>query len=120
MNDSAQIYIYSRCSTCRKALNWLKEHQIEYHQIDIIQSPPSKEIMKTAISQLGDIKKLINTNGISYSEKGAAFFKTISDSEILDALYSDGKLIKRPFFVSKKGDILVGFKPDLWSQTLLN
>ena len=120
MTESAKIYCYTRCSTCRKALKWLQEHQIEHEVIDIVENPPSKKLLSMAISQIGEIKKLVNTSGLSYRSIGASAFKLLSNDQILCKLASDGKLIKRPFFISKTGDFLLGFKPDYWSQILLN
>ncbi|RPF98388.1 MAG: arsenate reductase family protein, partial [Prochlorococcus sp. TMED223] len=42
-----------------------------------------------------------------------------SDDEALDALASDGKLIKRPFLITENGSVLVGFKPEVWAEALL-
>jgi arsenate reductase len=49
---------------------------------------------------------------------GAASVKALTDDEALEALASDGKLIKRPFVVVDSSTFLIGFKPDLWESTL--
>ena len=110
MNSHVLVYSYSRCTTCRKALKWLEDNNIDYKMVDIVQSPPSKDILKDAIEQLGDRKKLFNTNGISYRNLGAEVVRAMTDSEALEALASDGKLIKRPLLINKNGRILAGFK----------
>ena len=43
----------------------------------------------------------------------------MSDAEALDALAADGRLIKRPFVVCGDGAVLVGFKPQEWTDRLL-
>ena len=88
-----------------KALKWLNDHQIAFKLIDIALSPPKKEILIDAISQLGDRKKIFNTSGLSYRKLGASFVKAMSDSEAIAALAADGKLIKRPFLITSKGEI---------------
>ena len=118
MTSEIRVYSYSSCTTCKKALKWLNEHKIAFKLIDIALSPPKKEILIDAISQLGDRKKIFNTSGLSYRKLGASFVKAMSDSEAIAALAADGKLIKRPFLITSKGEILVGFKPDIWSETL--
>ena len=45
--------------------------------------------------------------------------KAMSDDEALDALASDGKLIKRPFLITENGSVLLGFKPEVWAEALL-
>ncbi len=115
----ARIFSYSRCATCRKALAWLDANSISYELFDIIETPPSTDLLLKALKQLGDRKMLFNTSGISYRAIGAAKVKAMTNEQALKALVEDGKLIKRPFFVSPGGDILVGFKPDLWVDLLL-
>ena len=119
MTSNVRIYSYSSCTTCKKALKWLNENKIEYELIDIVLCPPSKEILIDAISQLGERKKIFNTSGVSYRSLGSEVVKAMSDSEALEALAVDGKLIKRPFLITETGKILVGFKPELWSDILL-
>ena len=119
MTSNVRIYSYSSCTTCKKALKWLSENKIEYELIDIALCPPSKEILIDAISQLGERKKIFNTSGLSYRSLGSDVVKAMSDSEALEALAVDGKLIKRPFLITETGKILVGFKPELWSDILL-
>ncbi len=117
--NSVCIYSYSRCSTCRRALKWLETNQISFEILDIIEEPPSKELLSQAIIQLGQRKLLFNTSGASYRALGAGVVKGMTDQEALAALASDGKLIKRPFLVSPDQTILVGFNQDIWSKILL-
>ena len=46
-----QVYSYSRCSTCRKALSWLKENDIDHVVIDITADPPSRSLLAAAMEQ---------------------------------------------------------------------
>lgn len=106
-----RVYQYSKCGTCRKATKWLQQAQIDFDSIDIVTAPPSKRQLKEVLTLSGlPLKKLFNTSGQSYRQGG---FKeklaSMSESEALDALAQDGKLIKRPIVLGK--DIaLVGFK----------
>ena len=119
MTSKIQIYSYASCSTCRKALKWLSEKKISYALIDIVESPPGKEILRNALDQLGNRKFLFNTSGVSYRALGAEVVKSMSDEDALEALASDGKLIKRPFVISNTGKILVGFKQEAWDESLI-
>ncbi len=119
MTPKVRIYSYSSCTTCKKALKWLVENQINYEVIDIASCPPKKEILIDAIKQLDERKKIFNTSGLSYRSIGAKVISAMSDSEAIEALSADGKLIKRPLLITAKGKILVGFKPEFWSEILL-
>ncbi len=115
-----KIYSYSRCSTCRKALAWLKNKNINYSLIDIIEYPPLKNKLLEAIKQLGDRKYILNTNGKSYRSIGAANIKAMSDNEVVTLLAKDGKLIKRPFVINNDGRIIVGFNETYWEEFFIS
>ena len=112
------VFSYSRCSTCRKALAWLADQDIAYQLHDIISDPPSRLQLSEAVRFFGDRKPLFNTSGKSYRALGAAAVKAMTEDEALDALAADGRLIKRPFLQRSNGDVLVGFKADLWAEQL--
>ncbi len=116
MTQILKIYSYSKCGTCRKALKWLEEQKIEYQLIDIIESPPSKEIILKAVEKLGGVKPLLNTSGKSYRAIGASSIKKLSQNNIIQLLISDPKLLKRPFLINNEGNILVGFKQKDWEE----
>lgn len=105
-----RVYQYAKCGTCRKALDFLDANGVEYESIDIVSKPPTKKELKNALSPGGvPLKKLFNTSGQSYREgKFGERLSTLSESEALDALAADGKLIKRPFIVGEDF-VLVGF-----------
>ena len=121
MAEPLQVYSYSRCSTCRKALAWLTDQGLAHEVHDIVDHPPSRDELVTAHAFLGDRKLLFNTSGQSYRALGSSVVKAMSDAEALDALSKDGKLdqatvcLKRP-----DGSFLVGFKPEVWASALQN
>ena len=120
MSESLQIYSYSRCSTCRKALVWLSERNIAHSVVDITTDPPSRDLLIRAVEHFGTRQTLFNTSGQSYRALGSATVKAMSDQEALDALSADGKLIKRPFVELPDGRFLVGFKPEIWFDHLID
>ncbi len=119
MKSKVLVYSYASCSTCRKALKWLRENNIEYDIEDIVKHPPDKKILRYAMDQVDERKKLFNTNGLSYRQIGAAVVKSMNDEEALEALSLDGKLIKRPFLVKDEQEILLGFNIKVWTDNLL-
>ncbi|MCR4610947.1 MAG: arsenate reductase family protein, partial [Lachnospiraceae bacterium] len=40
------VYCYSRCSTCKKALKWLDDNNIEYKLIDIKEDNPDEKTLR--------------------------------------------------------------------------
>jgi arsenate reductase len=115
-----RVYAYAGCSTCRKALAWLRDRGISFEVIDITTTPPSAEQLRQALDQLGGRSRLFNTSGKSYRELGAATVKAMDDDQAVAALAADGRLIRRPFLVSATGAILTGFTPGEWEASLVS
>lgn len=115
---TTRIYSYGPCGTCRKALAWLQQQQISAELIDISQTPPSRELLTAALSQLGSRSCLFNTSGQSYRSLGAELVRSMDDAAALDALANDGKLIKRPLLITAEGRITTGFRVEEWLELL--
>ncbi|WP_227397174.1 arsenate reductase family protein [Jeotgalibacillus aurantiacus] len=105
------FYTYPKCGTCRKAKKWLDENEVNYSEIHLVESPPSKETLKDLHEKSGvELKKFFNTSGMKYRELGLKDkLPTMSDDEKLELLASDGMLIKRPLTTDGK-HVTVGFK----------
>ncbi len=114
-----KLYSYSKCASCRKAINWLRQNNLDFDLISIIENPPSRDLLLAASIQLGGRKYLFNTSGISYRKLGAKFIKELSDDKAFDALESDPKLIKRPFLIQNNQRFLIGFNESIWAAALL-
>ncbi|MCW8947339.1 MAG: Spx/MgsR family RNA polymerase-binding regulatory protein [Sedimenticola sp.] len=116
-----RAYLYSNCSTCRKAKKYLTDQQIAFEEIPIREQPPSlAELEQMLAAYDGDIRKLFNTSGQDY-RKGdyKEKLKSMSVKQALSALAANGNLIKRPFLISDN-TALVGFKPDQWDSHFNN
>tara|TARA_Y100001968_G_scaffold266449_1_gene255982 strand:+ start:142 stop:408 length:267 start_codon:yes stop_codon:yes gene_type:complete len=87
--------------------------------IDILNTPPSKEILISASKQYGDRKYLLNTSGVIYRSIGSEVVKKMSDNELFDKLFIEPRLIKRPFLLKPDKCFLVGFKEEEWAEKLL-
>jgi arsenate reductase-like glutaredoxin family protein len=62
-----KIYEYKNCDTCRKALQFLEQKEIEYKKIPIVEQPPSLSELEKMLAFVkadgGSIKNLFNTSG---------------------------------------------------------
>ena len=115
-----KFYGYKKCSTVKKAKKWLQENNINFEEIDLVDTPPTREEIKRIYEESGhDLKKFFNTSGVKYRELGLKdVVKTASEDELLDLLASYGKLIKRPLLVDNK-KVLIGFKENEYKENLL-
>ena len=90
-----KVYCYSRCGTCKKALKWLDENNIEHEDIDIKTNHPDKDTLKKYYVQSGlPLKRFFNTSGIPYRELGLSKkLPDMSEEEQLALLATDGMLV---------------------------
>ena len=106
---AVKVYQYPKCSTCRKALKWLDARGVSYDSIDIVAAPPKMAELKRVLKNGVPLKKLFNTSGQSYRDGGwSEKLAKVTEATALDALVSDGKLIKRPLILTSDVS-LVGF-----------
>tara|TARA_Y100000739_G_C20346488_1_gene345753 strand:+ start:152 stop:508 length:357 start_codon:yes stop_codon:yes gene_type:complete len=103
------FYSYPKCSTCRKASNWLDQNNINYQFIDMVKETPSKKFLELALIQFSlDIKKIFNTRGKNF--KSISFdILELPKKNIIELLSNDWKLIKRPFLIINESKLILGF-----------
>ena len=112
------FYSYLKCSTCRKAANWLDKKNFEYQLIDIVKEPPLFAYLNLALEQYSiDKKKIFNTRGKAFKSINLDIY-SLTIQEICQLLLSDGKLIKRPFLIFGE-KIILGFNESEYSNHLL-
>ena len=114
-----RLFSYSSCSTCRRAINWLKSNNINFELLDILNNPPSKEMLILAREVYEDRKYLLNTSGIIYRSIGSKVVKKMSDKDFFENLLKEPRLIKRPFLHISDNSFLVGFKEEKWIKKLI-
>lgn len=115
-----KVYCYSKCSTCRKALQWLDAHGVEHQILDIKADHPDEETLRSFYTMSGlPLKRFFNTSGIQYREQELSQkLPGMREDEQLRLLASDGMLVKRPLVVGD-GFVLTGFKEAEWADRLL-
>ncbi len=112
------ILSYAGCSTCKKALAWLKAKGVEVDVRPIVDQPPTPAELKRWIPASGlPVRKWLNTSGLSYRALGKAKVDAASDETLQQWLAKDGKLVKRPVLV-KDGQVLVGFREEDWKAAV--
>ncbi len=115
---SASILSYAGCSTCAKALAWLRAHEVSIDVRPIVDRPPTRAELARWVPKSGlPVRKWLNTSGQSYRALGAAKAASTTDETWLQRLSEDGKLVKRPVLVVDGAEVvLVGFSPDAYAK----
>lgn len=109
------ILCYPKCSTCRKAVQWMDDNGIQYEYRHIGEENPSFAELKEWVIRSGQpVRKFFNTSGLVYKELNLKDkLPGMTEEEQLTLLASNGMLVKRPLVVGKD-KVLVGFKADQW------
>ena len=108
---------YPRCSTCKKALQWLRDNGVAFEDRHIVEQNPAQQELTEWYHKSGlPLKRFFNTSGNLYKEQGLKDkLPGMSEEEQLALLATNGMLVKRPLVV---GDdfVLVGFKEAEWER----
>lgn len=110
---------YPKCTTCKKAEKWLKDHELEYETRNIKEKNPTEEELTEWVKRSGlPVKRFFNTSGMLYREMGLKDkLAEMSEQEQIGLLATDGMLVKRPLLVTER-TVKVGFKEAEWSTLL--
>ena len=110
---------YPKCSTCRKARDWLDANGIEYAERDIKTDNPSAGELRAWHRLSGlPLKKFFNASGNLYKDLGIKDkLPSMTEDEQIELLATDGMLVKRPLVVTESR-VLAGFKEAEWNEAL--
>jgi arsenate reductase len=118
-----KIYEYKNCDTCKKAIRFLEANGAKFERLPIVDQPPTLAELKKMLGYLKaeglTFKALFNTSGQLYRELDIAtkLKAGLTESEALELLSKNGKLIKRPFLLTSTSGT-VGFKEDVWKKLI--
>lgn len=109
------LFDYPKCSTVRKAKQWLDQKGIPYETRHLVNEPLTKEEIVDLHQKSGlPLKRFFNTSGVRYRELGLKnIINTAPEDELYDCLASDPMLVKRPVLTDGQ-KVLVGFKEKEW------
>ena len=113
------VYTYNKCSTCRRAVAWLRERGVEFDERPIRETPPTENELRIVLSVYdGNLRRLFNTSGQDYRKLGLKErLPSIDEAEAIRLLSENGNLVRRPFMLAGgKGG--AGFKEAEWQALL--
>ncbi|HHO65116.1 MAG TPA: Spx/MgsR family RNA polymerase-binding regulatory protein [Epsilonproteobacteria bacterium] len=110
-----KIYGIKNCDSVRKAVKYLKSHDIPYEFIDFRESPVSQSLIESWLEQT-DLKTLFNTRGTTYRTLKLKELN-LSDDEKISWLAKENMLIKRPV-ITFENNIIVGYNESTYLEKL--
>lgn len=100
-----KIYHNNRCSKSRLGVQLLEASGKDFEIINYLQKVPSKEELQNIIQMLGiQPIALVRKNEKIWKENYKG--KTLSDTEIIDAMHEYPKLIERPIVINGKKAVI--------------
>jgi len=110
-----KIYGIKNCDSVRKAVKYLKSHDIPYEFIDFRETPVSQSLIESWLEHT-DIKTLFNTRGTTYRTLKLKEL-TLSDDEKVSWMAKENMLIKRPV-ITFENNIIVGYNESQYLEQL--
>ena len=108
---------YPRCTTCRRAREWLLARGLTFQERDIKKDNPAEEELRQWHEKSGlPLRRFWNTSGRPYRELGLKDkLPSMTEEEQYRLLSTDGMLVRRPILVSEDF-VLVGFDEAEWEK----
>lgn len=116
---SVLVLCYEKCSTCKKALDWLGAQSVSYTVRDIVGEHPNEEELTQWIAESRlPLKRFFNASGLKYKALGLKEkLADMEEAEQIALLASDGMLVKRPLLITENG-VYPGFREAEWRALL--
>lgn len=108
------IYGIKNCDTMKKARAWLDTHGVAHVFHDYKVQGIDRPRLETWAAQVG-WETLVNRAGTTFRKLPEADKAGLDEASAFDLMLSQSSVIKRPV-LERGGDVLVGFKPDVYAK----
>jgi Spx/MgsR family transcriptional regulator len=95
MGNRVTLYGIANCDTIRKARNWLRDHQVEYHFHDYRKDGIDAARLQSMAAQLG-WEAMLNRRGTTWRTLPDAQKVDVDEASALHLMEQSPALIKRP------------------------
>ncbi|MEA2047475.1 MAG: arsenate reductase family protein [Campylobacterota bacterium] len=110
-----KVYGIKNCDSVRKAIKYLKRHEIPYAFVDFRQTPVDAATIASWL-QFTDIKTLFNTRGTTYRTLKLKELN-LSDTDKQLWLSKENMLIKRPV-ITFDNHVIVGYNESQYLENI--
>jgi len=117
--DTVQLYGLKQCSTCVKAMAWLKQHGVAFNFVDYRARPVASDMLRAWAEQLGGWEKLVNRASMTWLNLPEERKSPASADEWLALIAEFPALVKRPVTVDGAGRVSVGFSEKKYHELFL-
>ncbi|GAA0592617.1 ArsC family reductase [Paenochrobactrum glaciei] len=111
---SVTIYGIKSCDTMRKAFNWLESAGIDYKFHDYKKEGLAQADLEQWAGKAG-WEKLLNRAGTTFRKLPEEDRADLNEQKAISLMLAQPSMVKRPVLM-KDGQIIVGFKPELYEE----
>lgn len=117
MSTSCKIYGIKNCDTMKKAMLWLRTHNIPYEFVDYKGAGVLDRHLADWLAR-SDWQTLLNTRGLMWRKLGEAERADVDAAKAEALMRRYPALIKRPVLDTGRA-LLIGFDPERYARELL-
>lgn len=111
------IYGIKNCETMKKARAWLDKRGVKYAFHDYKTAGIDRDRLEKWTKKVG-WETLLNSNGMTFRKLPDKDKKNLDAKKALALMLARPSMIKRPVLDLGSGKLLVGFKPDVYAETI--
>ena len=117
MAKSITIYGIKNCDTMKKARAWLDKHGVAYEFHDYKTAGIDRGRLEGWARALG-WETLLNRSGMTFRKLPDKDKAAITERKAIALMLAQPSMIKRPVLELPGGKLLVGFKPEQYSEAV--
>ena len=115
MAKTLTVYGIKNCDTMKKARTWLEAHGVAYTFHDYKTEGVTKAKLEAWVKEAG-WETVLNRAGLTFKKLPPAERDGVTEKKAIALMLTNPSMIKRPV-VELGGQILVGFKPEVFERT---
>jgi arsenate reductase len=113
----ATLYGIKNCDTMKKARAWLDQHGVAYVFHDYKIAGIERACLQGWCKAVG-FEALLNRSGTTFRKLADADKQDLDEAKAVTLMLAQPSMIRRPVLNFGDGRLLVGFKPEVYADTL--
>jgi arsenate reductase len=113
-----KVYGIPNCNSVKKAITWLKDHNLEYEFHDFKKEGVNADQLKSWSAVFG-WEQVLNKKGTTWRKLDPVQQQAVKDENTaIEVMLANTSAIKRPVIVQDEQPVLLGYNEDLYPQKL--
>lgn len=121
------IYTTNSCASCKKAVKWLQDNNVDFKEINMFKQPLSREdIVKILENSENGFEDIISTRSKIILESGVDI-ESMKFNELVEFIIQNPSILRRPIIIDDRkfqvgydDDEITAFSPDELRKELVN